>query len=218
MNDQTDLPSLQDLVRTEPVQKRSSERIELLLDAAADLIDVGGIDSLTTSEVATRSGSSVGVVYRYFPNIQSLLRGLAARNMERYTDMVFASLATEKTEWRSALDSAIDAYISLNRTLPGFRALRFGDVIDSRFIDTELSNNAVMARAFAGILGEKYDFEPTDALVFDLEVIVEIVDALMKRAFLSDRDGDERFLDRAREIARDYLRDHANLPNVTQDA
>ena len=71
------------VMRTEPVQQRSAERITLLLDAAATLIDDSGIDGVTTSAVAKRSSSSVGVVYRYFPNIQALLRSLAARNMER---------------------------------------------------------------------------------------------------------------------------------------
>jgi AcrR family transcriptional regulator len=61
-------------IRTAPIQQRSSERITLLLDTAASLIDENGIDKLTTSDVAARSRSSVGVVYRYFPNIQSLLR------------------------------------------------------------------------------------------------------------------------------------------------
>ncbi|MBR22507.1 MAG: hypothetical protein CMF57_08735 [Leifsonia sp.] len=54
------------VMRTEPIQRRSSERIELLLDAAAALIDDHGIDGVTTSAVAKRSASSVGVVYRYF--------------------------------------------------------------------------------------------------------------------------------------------------------
>ena len=85
MNTKADFPVPTLAVRTEPVQQRSTERITSLLDAAAHLIDQNGIDGLTTSDVATRSGSSVGVVYRYFPNIQSLLRALAMRNLERLT-------------------------------------------------------------------------------------------------------------------------------------
>jgi AcrR family transcriptional regulator len=215
MNDQQDNSSVQGLVRTEPVQQRSAQRIELLLDAAAEIIHVSGIDSLTTSDVATRSGSSVGVVYRYFPNIQSLLRALAARNLEQYTDRVFAALETDQHAWRNALDAAVDTFVDMYRNHVGFRALRFGDVINDRFLDPTLSNNGVFARAIAGILGEKYGFVPTDELVFELEVIVEIEDALMKRAFLLDPMGDERFIEKAREIARSYLRDSATLPDAS---
>lgn len=200
------------LIRTEPIQPRSTARIESLLDAAAAIIDAEGIDTLTTSAVAARSGSSVGVVYRYFPNIQSLLRALAVRNLEQYTDRVFAALVADSREWRTALDAAIDTFIDMYRTVPGFRALRFGDVINDRFLDPTLSNNGVLALAFAGILGEKYGFEPTDELVFELEVLVEIEDALMQRAFLMERSGDDRFIQKARDVARDYLAQHTTLP------
>ena len=212
MNDQTELPSIQGLVRTEPVQQRSTARIALLLDAAAALIDENGIDGLTTSDVATRSGSSVGVVYRYFPNIQSLLRALAARNMELFTDAIFTALNEESDEWKSVLDAGVDAYVHLFRTLPGFRALRFGDIINERFLDPDFSNNGVLARSFAGLLGEKYNVEPDEDLVFNLEVVVEIEDAMLKRAFLIEKNGDERFIQKARDVARDYLRDNTKLP------
>jgi AcrR family transcriptional regulator len=212
MDDPQELLTAPHKTRTEPVQQRSAQRIELLLDAAAELIDTNGIDTLTTSDVAVRSGSSVGVVYRYFPNIQSLLRALAARNMQRYTDRVFVALASEVHEWRNALDAAIDTIVDMYRTQPGFRALRFGDVITDRFLDPALSNNEVLARAIAGILSEKYGFEPAPSLVFELEVIIEIEDALIRRAFLFERQGDDRFIEKAREIARAYLQEHAQLP------
>jgi AcrR family transcriptional regulator len=199
-------------VRTEPVQQRSTQRVTLLLNAAAAIIDENGIDGLTTSEVATRADSSVGVVYRYFPNIQSLLRALATRNLERFTGAIYDSIGSDSVHWRDALDIAIDAFIAFNREEPGFRALRFGDVIDHRFLEPEFSNNGVLARAFVGLLAEKYEFTPDEQFVFDLEVVVEIADALLQRAFLYDKQGDDRFIARAREVSGDYLRNHSALP------
>ncbi|MCU1508089.1 MAG: transcriptional regulator, TetR family protein [Glaciihabitans sp.] len=213
MIDQPDLSSVLASVRTEPVQQRSAQRIALLLEAAAELIDENGIDGLTTSDVATRSGSSIGVVYRYFPNIQSLLRALAASFMSDYADRIFSSLKGDAGEWRNSFDVAVDAFVDLARTRPGFRALRFGDVIADRFLSPDLSNNAVLARSLAGLLGEKYEFEPSEQFIFELEVVVEITDALLKRAFHADRQGDERFINAARSIGRDYLRDHTDLPS-----
>src|SRR6187431_1947100 len=127
-------------VRAEPVQQRSAERITALLDAAADLIDEHGIDGLTTSDVATRSASSVGVVYRYFPNIQSLLRALAARNLDRFNVRMAEAAHGKTTGLMELLDQAITTYLELARTEPGFRALRFGDLIDDRFINGDTTN------------------------------------------------------------------------------
>ena len=195
--------------RTEPVQQRSTERITHLLDAAAELIDECGIDGLTTSDVATRSQSSVGVVYRYFPNIQSLLRALAARNMGRFTERVFGASSDEPVGWMTALNLAIDEYAELMRHEPGFRALGFGGVIDRRFIQPEKSNNTVLAEAFSDLFERGHGVAPTPELSLDLDVVVELVDALLQRAFLYEKEGDERFLSRLRVIVHDYLASHA---------
>lgn len=194
-------------VRTEPVQQRSAERITALLDAAAALIDAQGIDALTTSDVAHRSGSSVGVVYRYFPNIQSLLRGLAARNVERYTELVRRAGEQIGPEqgWEAGLDATIDAYIQLMRSEPGFRALKFGEVIDSRFVGGDPGHTAGLISGFREILVEKYGLPATPEFMFDLEVLVEVAGALLQRAFRHDRQGDERFIAKLRAIGRETL-------------
>jgi AcrR family transcriptional regulator len=200
------------VMRTTPIQQRSTERIELLLNAAADLIDDHGIDGVTTSAVAQRSSSSVGVVYRYFPNIQSLLRALAARNLERYLVMVQTGVDESAPEPWSSFDSTLDTFVELTRTEPGFRALRFGDVIDQRFLSPELSNNALLARRFAEQTGETHGFEPDDELIFHVEVAVEMASGLLTRAFQLDKNGDPRFIEVTRELCGDYLRTHIPLP------
>ena len=91
------------------------------------------------------------------------------------------------------------------RTEPGFRALRFGDIIDERFIDAEHTNTGNLAQSFNELLVGKFGIASSDELSFDLEVLVEIADALLHRAFLSDRNGDERFIERLRVIMREYM-------------
>lgn len=195
-------------VRAEPIQQRSAARITSLLDAAADLIDHRGIDGLTTSDVAARSGSSVGVVYRYFPNVQSLLRALGARNLERFMARMASARTAEPAAWLSALDTSIDAYVDLARSEPGFRALRFGDIIDHRFVDPGASNKSTMARMFEDLFVTKYHAERSPELAFDLEVLVEISDALLQRAFAYDASGDERFIARLRLLIREFMARH----------
>jgi AcrR family transcriptional regulator len=214
MSDTTDSTGAPPMVRTEPVQQRSAQRVAHLLDTAALLIDEQGIDALTTSDVAARGDSSVGVVYRYFPNIQSLLRALAARNLARFTETIYDRLSADSVEWLQTVDVSIDTFIEFNRTEPGFRALRFGDVIADRFLDPEFSNNGVFARAIVGLLAEKYEFTPDDKLLFDVEVAIEVADSLMQRAFLLDKQGDQRFIDAARMISNQYLRENSALPDL----
>lgn len=215
MKDQSALlPSLAS-IRTEPVQQRSSERITLLLDTAAALIDEKGIDGLTTSDVAARSRSSVGVVYRYFPNIQSLLRALAARNMERFLTRAFSAIEVHPEGWIGELDTVLDVYAELSRTEPGFRALHFGGVIDSRFIDGQVNANKELSGRLLQFVGLRYDLPVTDDFALDLDVAIEIATALMQRAFRIDRNGDERYLQKARLVVREVLEPYRDSPSST---
>lgn len=216
-DEQTQEPTLATdkvVMRTEPIQQRSAERIETLLDAAAALIDEGGIDGVTTSAVAKKSQSSVGVVYRYFPNIQTLLRALAVRNMERYLERVQENIENSPPEPWSSFDRTLDIFVEMNRDEPGFRALRFGDVIDQRFLNPELSNNSILAREFTRQIGATYDFEPDEELVFHVEVAVEMASGLLSRAFQLDPSGDPRFIESTRELCTSYLKTHIPLPRA----
>lgn len=183
-------------VRAEPIQQRSAERVTLLLDTAADLIAARGIDALTTSSVATRSGSSVGVVYRYFPNVQSLLRALARRNLERHLDSVRTTFPESSAT--DALVAAVDSYANLMRTEPGFRALRFGDVIDERFVDADESNASLLVQEYSDLLARHHSVEASAGFALDLEIAVITSNALADRAFQFNSEGDERFLDAAK--------------------
>jgi len=205
MKDQSALLPNATSVRTEPVQQRSNERITLLLDTAATLIDEKGIDGLTTSDVAARSRSSVGVVYRYFPNIQSLLRALAARNMQRFLDASFSRLEDTPSEWMGELDLILDVYADLSRTEPGFRALHFGGVIDERFIAGQVDANRELADRFVEFVSKRYELPVTEDFAVDLDVAIEVASALLQRAFRNDREGDPRYIDKARVVVRSIL-------------
>ena len=198
-------------VRTEPIQRRSAERISHLMDAAAGLIDEHGIDGLTTTAVSVRADSSVGVVYRYFPNIQQLLLALAARNLDRFSERVHARLDDSSGDWLEIIDHVIDIYVDLVRHEPGFRALHFGDVIDERFLEPDATNNTLIANRFNELLVMKYDIATTPELSFDLEVLVEIAGSLLHRAFVYEREGDVRFINKLSALSRELLAPHASL-------
>jgi len=202
-------PETTEALRNTPMQQRSATRVTLLLDAAAALIDEKGIDGLTTSDVAARSKSSVGVVYRYYPNIQSLLLALAARNLERFLARTAELATVTPTDWLSGLDPVVDLAVEMARTEPGFRALRFGSLIDQRFVEGRNPTHAQLAHAFTKSVSERYNLPITDELEFDIEVAVEVSEALLIRAFQFDKNGDERFIARGRVVLHDLLAHHA---------
>jgi AcrR family transcriptional regulator len=198
--------------RAVPIQLRSNHRMRNLLDAAAAIIATEGIDAVTTTSVAYRSGSSVGVIYRYFPNIDSLLRALAHRNLQRYLARVEEGSDRTPAEPWSSWDLTLDGFVDMCRNEPSFRQLGFGDIINDRFLDNEVSNNTVVAKAFAGMVSETHQVPVTDEMLFHMEVAVWMGDSLLKRAFHADPIGDERFIEEARRVIGDYLRSNLPIP------
>ena len=67
------MPSiLSNPVRVAPQQERSTRRLAGFLDAAAELFVEVGYEAATMTAVAERSGSSIGALYNYFPDKQSI--------------------------------------------------------------------------------------------------------------------------------------------------
>jgi AcrR family transcriptional regulator len=185
-------------LRRVPVQGRSLARVQRMLDACAGLIDEVGYDGLTTTLLAERAGVAIGSVYQFFPDKRAIVRALTMRNVEAYIERLSARI-------RDAVDAAMDEYIQMHRSTPGFRTLHFGDVVDTNLLDEERDNNAVIVEQLANILITEFNVGDGSRLTFALTMAVEMADALVKAAFRYQTDGDERVLSEAKDIVREYL-------------
>ena len=60
----------QDLVppRKRPTQVRARRTVDLILEAAAQILARHGEEGMTTNHIAERAGFSIGTLYQYFPN------------------------------------------------------------------------------------------------------------------------------------------------------
>jgi AcrR family transcriptional regulator len=68
--------------RKSPVQARSGQTVEAILAAAARVLIRDGAPGFTTNKVAERAGVSIGSLYQYFPNKESILSELVRRHLE----------------------------------------------------------------------------------------------------------------------------------------
>ena len=101
--------------RKAPAQRRSAETVDRILDSAARLFDERGYRSTTTNHVAEAAGVSVGSLYQYFPNKDSLLVALAQRHLAeaaaafgpRLADLAARQPSIEEVT-RSLIDLALE--------------------------------------------------------------------------------------------------------------
>lgn len=193
------------------MQGRSVARVQRMLDACAELVDEVGYEGLTTTLLAERAEVAIGSVYQFFPDKRAIVQALALRNMDAYLQSLSDRFATETfTHWWDAVDGAIDAYIHMHRSVPGFRTLHFGDVVDLHLLDSDRDNNAVIAERLAELLIEQFKLADRGRLRFALQISVEAADALIKLAFRRDTGGDESVLTEAKALIREYLHRHVS--------
>jgi AcrR family transcriptional regulator len=180
-----------------------------MLDACADIVDEVGYEGLTTTLLAERAEVAIGSVYQFFPDKRAIVQALTLRNMEAYLLRLAARFETGTFDhWWDGVDAGIDEYIDMHRTVPGFRTLHFGDVVDVHLLDEDRDNNAVIAEQLARLLMEQFQVEDSPRLRFTLEIAVEASDALIKLAFRRNPEGDEAVIVEAKALIREYLHRH----------
>jgi AcrR family transcriptional regulator len=95
-----------------PMQRRSHESLERILDVAESLIRERGYDNMTIAEVVQRSGSSVGSLYARFNNKRGLLRAVQLRYHGRVQNDIFAAFSGDHPSDES-LEDAVARIVSV---------------------------------------------------------------------------------------------------------
>jgi AcrR family transcriptional regulator len=189
-------------VRLEPVQQRSTRRVENLLDAAARYIHENGFETLTTAHVSELAGSSIGTVYRYFPDRIALLDALAQRNRERAADALAIAMATAApTGVPGVVEVAVSVLAAMYRDEKGFRALRLGDPLDIR----PARDQRWGIRHFARVAAHHFRKSVSAVEQKTLELALDVADTVIAKAYLSNPKGDRALLAQAPALAQSVL-------------
>ena len=70
----------------EPKRKRGHERVAIIVETAIGLFAADGYRAVTMSEVAARSGTAIGSLYRFFPTKDALAQAIMDRYGTHLTD------------------------------------------------------------------------------------------------------------------------------------
>ena len=77
--------------RKQPVQARSAATVQAIYEASIQVLVSCGYRKLTTTRIADRAGVSIGTLYQYFPNRQSLIHAV----LERYLAEMSAAIEAD---------------------------------------------------------------------------------------------------------------------------
>jgi len=193
-------------LRRAPMQRRSAERVQRMLDAAQELVAENGYDAVTTTLIAERADVSIGSLYQFFPDKQAVVRAVALRNLGLFTERMGALVERrEFADWWCFVSAVMDEYVALHHEVPGFGVIRFGDVADLHLLDPSRDNDSVVADRFVEIIRTLVDFRPDTDPHLHLVIAIKIADTLTRFAFERDPLGDPTVLDESRRIIREHL-------------
>jgi AcrR family transcriptional regulator len=192
-------------LRRKPVQQRSAKRVEKMLDSCAALIDEVGYDAVTTTLIAKRAQVAVGSLYQFFPDKRAVVQALTQRNLEKFMQIAQQRLQeVDHSHWWDVVDSMLDVYVQMHRETPGFSKVHFGDVVDTRLLDSQRDNNTVVADSLVAMMSTQLDL-PHEQISTPVAIAVEAADALLKLAFRRDPDGEQAIVDETKHLIKVYL-------------
>lgn len=140
------------LTRNSPQQERSQKRMELILDAAAAVFTEVGYSAATTNEIARRANTSIGSLYRFFPDKLSLFEALSVRYDEQIRQTVLLQIAKPevlKLSVETVVRLFLDTFEQFLTANPAFEAVFvWADAVpETKEIDKREKNRAAQNAA-----------------------------------------------------------------------
>lgn len=192
-------------LRRKPVQQRSAQRVERMLDASADLLHEHGYEALTTTQIAKRAGVAVGSLYQFFPDKRAVVQALTQRNLDRFVAAVGERLGgVDHHHWWDVVDSLLDIYLRMHREVPGFSEVHFGDVVDPRLLDDRRDNNRVIADSLIDLITSRLELS-AEQVALPISIAVQAADGLLNLAFRRDPQGDPEIVAETKFLIKGYL-------------
>jgi AcrR family transcriptional regulator len=196
--------------RRQPVQARSRERVEKILDAAVQLLAEDGYDAVKTNAIARRAGVSIGSVYQFFPNRFAIFNALAGRYREKIARSLesYLTIGPDRS-WEEALEETIDILAEMWRSDWAFHSVwlaiqNTAELRDSREQYRDALLREPLARFLRALLPRAADAEIATIGRVMLESSNLLLDLSMRRGHAQDT----HVTDELKFLLHSYLQAH----------
>lgn len=154
--------------RKMPVQARSIQAVDAILEAGARILEQSGFGNFNTNAISALAGVSPGSLYQYFPDKDAVLRALVIRNVSETSRLAIEAI--EGHEGPGALPAAIEAAIAHVQSRPALTTrLAFAEpLVLMEPHDDELAPRTHLALVKAIRLDHQLDSVQADVLAFDV--------------------------------------------------
>ncbi len=187
-------------LKKQPKQARSQEMVETLLQATTRILRREGRESLTTNRIAEVAGVSVGSLYQYFPNKESLVDELRGRYDAQFLErMIRAFGRTASLPLREGLREFARFIIDIHREDPQLHNELSPEVPEDQ--------HQIVREMVKAYLEAHRDEVRRPDLEIATYVVVEVGESLVHNTALRapERLEDPHFLDEVCDLIERYL-------------
>ena len=181
------------LPRRVPIQKRSEQTVQRILDAAGELLGEIPLEFVTTSRMAKQAGLSIGALYRFYPDKQSIFDAVAVRHVRHFQNWLeLGVIQPLERDLKSNLggfnpakflENVIDTYIKYLDQNPDFRALALGRLISQGTKERQASPVTGLPALLKSFMLERLRIPNTPELDLMLRVVSEAGERLIAFAY-----------------------------------
>lgn len=189
--------------RRDPVQKRSRERMQRILEAARELIAVEGSDALRMGDVAARAGISIGSLYQYFPEKGAIIAALAEGYHAESRACIEAGLAGvgDLQALGRAFSDLVDTYYGICLGEPVMRDIWSGMQADKALASIELAASRANGELLTGLLLRLRPKDDPKALKATAFLVWQLGEATMRLAVSVGREEGDAIVDAYKRMA-----------------
>jgi len=202
-------PSNPSQVRKTPRQRRSTETVEAILTAAAHILEKEGFEAATTNRVAVKAGVSIGSLYQYFPNKESLVRALNDRHTHEILDLLRKRFVeVREAPLEDSVRAIVQAMVDVHRVNPALHRVLVAIVPSvGALAETRVVEDAAAALLTQFMKARKAELRPLNPELSAF-MLVHAVEALTHAAVLERPEllKGELFVNEATRMILGYLR------------
>ncbi|WLT30106.1 TetR/AcrR family transcriptional regulator [Geothrix sp. PMB-07] len=123
------MPSKPPAPRRKPIQQRSLQTVDAILDSVVKILKRWGLEAVTTNRIAEVAGVSVGSIYQYFPDKRAIFTALHERHVEGICRLIDHTLRDHAaTSLEAFVRALVEALIEAHETDPELHDLLSSEV------------------------------------------------------------------------------------------
>ncbi|WP_151740324.1 TetR/AcrR family transcriptional regulator [Acinetobacter nosocomialis] len=186
--------------RKSPVQARSTATIEVLHEATIQVLLKEGIVKCNTTRIAERAGVSVGSIYQYYPNRDSLLAAVLQRHLDSVAEKIEElCLKYEKTSIKTLISALVDEIILAKLSNPEESKALYAISGERGGLDLSKRMNDRMLAAVSNLLESASDIEFDDSQIV-AEFVLGAIMGLIRRVL------ENQLTDKVEQVLESHLK------------